>query len=146
MGYHCVCIRTHVCSPSHFTHISMTKIKHIIVPIAITIAIGIIVTIYYLFDPSTNLFPQCLFYQLTGWECIGCGSQRMVHALLHGDFVAAWHYNPAIIVVSPILLVMLIASYLRNIKPRFYNVVYSPWVVWTVIGGLLAWGVLRNIF
>ena len=124
----------------------MTKSMRIIVPIAIAIAIGIFITIYYTFDPESNLFPQCIFYQLTGWECAGCGSQRMLHALLHGDVVAAWHYNPAILIVSPILLVMLIASFFRNKKPRFYNAVYSPWVVWSVLGGLLAWWILRNIF
>lgn len=116
----------------------------IIVPVAI--AIGAFIAIYYIFDPANNLFPKCLFYQLTGWECAGCGSQRMVHALLHGDFVAAWHYNPAILILSPVFVLMLIASFYRNRLPRFYNIVYSPWVVWSVLGSILAWWIGRNIF
>ena len=109
------------------------------------LAVGIFIAIYYFFDPENHTFPQCVFYKLTGWKCAGCGSQRMFHALLHGDIAMAWHYNAAILIATPILVTMAIAGALRHQKPRFYNVMYSQWVIWSIVGGLMAWWILRNL-
>lgn len=123
----------------------MTKLtKSYIVPAVL--AVGFFIAIYYLFDPEKHPFPQCIFFQLTGWECIGCGSQRMFHALLHGDFALAWHYNAAILITTPILAIMAVAGGFRRQLPRFYNVMYSQWVIWSIVSGLTAWWILRNIF
>ncbi len=123
----------------------MTKsIKRYVVPVVI--AVGIFIAIYYIFDPESHPFPQCIFHRLTGWECAGCGSQRMFHALLHGNIYQAWQYNAAILIATPILIALLIASLFRHRWSRFYDVMYSRWVIWSVVGGLIAWWILRNIF
>src|SRR5690606_2629375 len=44
-----------------------------------------VVGFYGLVDPATGILPSCPFYTLTHWYCPGCGSQRALHALLHGD-------------------------------------------------------------
>ena len=57
-----------------------------------TLLIGLVVAalvvfgfIYFALDPSrSDLFPRCVFLSLTGYKCPGCGSQRAIHALLHG--------------------------------------------------------------
>lgn len=38
----------------------------------------------------------CPLRMLTGWECPLCGGTRLGSALLHGDLVAAFAYNPLI--------------------------------------------------
>jgi len=54
----------------------------------------------YFFNPSTHgFYPACLFHQLTGLNCPGCGSTRALYALLHGHFQAAWRDN-ALFMVS----------------------------------------------
>jgi hypothetical protein len=56
------------------------------------------------FDPQrSNFFPRCLFHELTGFACPGCGLTRGFHALFHGDLLAALHYN-AILPLYAILL------------------------------------------
>jgi len=45
----------------------------------------------------------CLNKQLLGLDCPGCGLQRSVDLLLHGEFVAAFQMYPAI---YPILLLL----------------------------------------
>lgn len=36
----------------------------------------------------------CLIKLQTGWECVGCGLTRGARALLRGEFLAAWAFNP----------------------------------------------------
>lgn len=38
----------------------------------------------------------CLNKTFLGMECMGCGGQRAFWALIHGDFIAAFRYYPAI--------------------------------------------------
>ncbi|MFM5905919.1 MAG: DUF2752 domain-containing protein [Micrococcales bacterium] len=56
------------------------------------------------FLPS-YLWPRCPVYALTGIYCPGCGGQRAVSALLHGDFLGAVDQN-ALIFVIPIFIVL----------------------------------------
>jgi len=58
-------------------------------------AFGIIIIVLYgFFDPELYSFPPCLFRSLTGWLCPGCGSQRAIHQILHGNLVASFKLNP----------------------------------------------------
>lgn len=48
-----------------------------------------------LVDPNEpGHFPGCPFLALTGYWCPGCGSTRMLHALVHGDLATALARNP----------------------------------------------------
>lgn len=48
--------------------------------------------------------PQCLVSELTGYECFGCGLNRAAMAMLSGDFVTAFRFNPLIYIYSPLLI------------------------------------------
>jgi hypothetical protein len=50
-----------------------------------------------------GLHTICLFDNLLGHECYGCGITRAVLSVLHFDFVAAWRYNRLVVVVAPLL-------------------------------------------
>lgn len=119
------------------------KNRHIVMvtpPVAI-----IVLCVYFYFDPTLYPFPKCSFYSMTGWECPGCGIQRAIHALLHGDIAIAWQYNPFVFFVMPILLLFYIAEFFKGKYPRFYLAVNSRYV--TLGCGLLivAWWIVRNI-
>lgn len=43
--------------------------------------------------------PRCGFHVITGLPCPACGATRSVVALLHGDFVRAWQFNPIVFLV-----------------------------------------------
>lgn len=47
--------------------------------------------------------PLCLFRNITGHECPGCGMTRALASLAYLDPVGAWHYNRAVVVVAPLL-------------------------------------------
>jgi hypothetical protein len=59
----------------------------------------------YAVDPNRHaVYPQCLFYNLTGLYCAGCGATRACHALLHGRVVEALHDNALFVGVLPFVL------------------------------------------
>ncbi len=99
-----------------------------------------IVVFLALFDPTEVPAPQCTFRLLTGLECPGCGTQRAIHALLHGRVAEAWGYNAALFVALPLLA-------LYALSPRrLEKVLYSPAMLWSIAAATAAWWILRNLF
>ena len=60
-----------------------------------------LIPLEWLFDEGHTL---CLFHNLTGQECWGCGMTRALASVAYLDFGAAWGYNRAVVVVAPLLL------------------------------------------
>ncbi|DAB15882.1 TPA: hypothetical protein CPU00_04435 [Candidatus Gastranaerophilales bacterium HUM_18] len=48
--------------------------------------------------------PICLWKNLSGYNCPGCGITRAFHSLCILDFKSAYNYNPSIFIVAPLLL------------------------------------------
>ena len=102
----------------------------------LSIAIG--ATYLFIFEPGkSGFFPACPFRTLTGFTCPGCGSTRGLHSLLHGDVVAAFEFNPLMVVALPFLLYAL-ARYTaaavsgRPLQKHHLNSKYI-WVLFAVI-------------
>jgi hypothetical protein len=51
-----------------------------------------------------NQHSICLFKNLTGHECYGCGMTRAILSGIHLQFVNAFHYNKLFIIVLPLLV------------------------------------------
>ncbi len=67
--------------------------------------------------------PLCAIRSFTGHDCPTCGTTRSLWNIFHGNFAAAWRFNPIGFVVTAVLarrvlvlLAMLYASY-RAAKP-----------------------------
>ncbi len=39
-------------------------------------------------------WPSCFFHAVTGHPCLTCGATRSAIAFFHGNFAAAWKWNP----------------------------------------------------
>ena len=52
----------------------------------------------------------CLFCNIFGNECWGCGFTRAAYLVLHGEFCAAWEQNRLIIVTIPLLSILWLHS------------------------------------
>ena len=46
----------------------------------------------------------CLYTNIFGIECWGCGITRAIFSALHLRFAEAWEYNRLVVIVLPILL------------------------------------------
>lgn len=110
----------------------------------LTLAVG--ATYLFIFEPGkTGFFPACPFRTLTGFTCPGCGSTRGLHRLLHGDVVAAFEFNPLMVVSLPFLLYALVryttaAVTGRPLKANRLNAKYI-WVLFVVI---ISFWIFRN--
>jgi len=60
----------------------------------------------------------CLFKNLTGRECYGCGMTRAIISAIQFDFETAFHYNKLIVIVFPLLLY----EWMKTIKVLFYEI------------------------
>lgn len=103
--------------------------------------------VFFTFNPETSaIFPRCPFLVLTGLKCPGCGSQRGIHALLHGDVPAAFHYNALMVLSLPIIFLLLYAEVVRRKRPAFYARIQRPAYIWVYFSLVLIWSVARNVF
>lgn len=100
---------------------------------------AVIVVFLALFDPTEVAAPQCTFRLLTGLDCPGCGTQRAIHALLHGRVADAWGYNAALFVAVPLIII-----YMWSPR-RMERVLYAPATLWTIAAATAAWWVFRNL-
>jgi hypothetical protein len=48
----------------------------------------------------------CVTKKLFGFECMGCGGQRALSLLVHGEFIAAFKMYPAIYTLIPLALLI----------------------------------------
>lgn len=98
------------------------------------------------FDPGAagSFFPSCLFHDLTGWYCPGCGITRALHALVHFDPLRAVAMNAMLVLSLPLLGVMALQGFTRRaLLPEAVSRVAFNGRVW--IGALILFGVLRNL-
>ena len=67
--------------------------------------------------------PSCVFHELTGWACPGCGATRCVRYALRGAFHAAFLVNPLMfatlagIVIFDLYAAMVLALRLPRWRP-----------------------------
>lgn len=79
--------------------------------------------------------PHCVFHDLTGLFCPGCGNTRALRALLHGDLFLSLRYNLLLIPAFAIIAMLWWRPALA----------LKPSVAWTIAVVVTAFVVLRNI-
>ncbi len=116
-------------------------------PAAATVAAAAAGLVLYSVDPHEGgHYPTCPFLATTGLFCPGCGSLRAIHDLLHGDLAGSLARNPAILLALPYLVLALVTWVLRTTgRPAPRSTSLPPWAIWTLLAGVLAYGVLRNL-
>lgn len=118
-----------------------------LVIVLVIAALMVLGFIYYALDPSaSSVFPRCAFLSLTGYKCPGCGSQRAIHALLHGDVAGAFRFNTLLFIAIPWIALCLFAESQRVRNTRLYARLNAPLLIWLFLALVLIWWLLRNIF
>lgn len=124
----------------------MTITKRGILWTAAIVFVAAAVFIFATTDPEKRvLFPKCPFHALTGLQCPGCGSQRAIHALLHGQIAKAIGYNGLLVASIPVIGVIAAAEAGRKNHPKFHAAVNSPKTIAVILAVIAAWWIIRNI-
>lgn len=114
--------------------------------IVVTISLIALAIAYYLFDPvEVKWMPKCMWKVATATDCPGCGSQRMAHALMHGDFRGAWHANAYALCMIPVIIFLLCLEFAKARYPKLYATVHRPAVITSLAATVILWWVLRNL-
>ncbi|MBQ7016859.1 MAG: DUF2752 domain-containing protein [Firmicutes bacterium] len=98
---------------------------------------------YWLWIRLTGLSIPCLYVITTGLRCPGCGSTRMMLALLRLDFTAAFSYNPVVFVLFCVWNLIALLCVIG--KPHFVQksrFIYT--VFWISLFVMIVFGILRN--
>lgn len=121
------------------------KKKRIINVIFISlICLAVITGIYFLYIKKIIVIP-CIFHELTGLYCPGCGMTRALASLANLEIYQAIRYNALIIFLVPAFLLYIvfkIKSYINNEKNKFNILNY---LLWSALIITILYGILRNI-
>ena len=112
---------------------------------SIILLITILFCGYFLYfnDPiNSDYTPKCWFKVFTGLSCPGCGFQRCMHAMFHGDFLSAIKYNLFLAIGIPIVLVSAVTETIRQNNSSILN----SRVAYTYLFLYFAWFIVRNVF
>lgn len=108
--------------------------------------LAVLAVVYFFVDPmEVRWMPRCIWKVATGTDCPGCGSQRMAHALMHGDLLGAWHANAYALCMLPLIGWMLWLELFRKRHPRLYGKFHSPVVIRVLAASVLIWWIARNM-
>ena len=117
--------------------IKYSKMKLILILISFLI-------IYFILNELLDVGIPCLFYEITGYYCPGCGITRLLFSLLKLDFYQAFRYNPLIFILIIITVIYWLVKFIlkkfMNISIEIPNYVYYILLVIVII-----FGILRNI-
>jgi hypothetical protein len=91
--------------------------------------------------------PGCLFRKYTGIECPGCGMTRGTYAILHGEFIEGFLYNPVGMILFPLAMIALgieVIGWVRG-KPLPFRLNPGRWGATVLAVVIIAWWILRNL-
>ena len=103
--------------------------------------------IYLLIGEALHIVIPCVFFEVTGLYCPGCGSTRMLKSIIKLDFYQAFRFNPFLFILFPFALVLLIDhiySLLKGKKSLYKKI--PNYVYNTILVIALIYWILRNIF
>lgn len=108
---------------------------------------GVIALFYFkVFPNEIGFILRCPLYDTTGVYCPGCGSQRAIHNLVHGNFLAALKQN-IMLILGGLALLYHYGIVLSNsiFKTNFKSILNNKKVLLIALAILLLFWILRNI-
>ena len=108
---------------------------------------GALVLLFFFAPDRYPFYPRCLFHSLTGWQCPGCGGLRATHCLLHGNLAGAFHFNPLLVTLLPVMLLFAMVAGVKRLTGRdLVHPFRRPAWLWVLFAVVVAFGIGRNLF
>ena len=78
--------------------------------------ISLYIFLYFIPIESPILEKICIIKKVTGSNCFNCGMTRAFLSISHFDFRTAYTYNPRVIIVFPITIILYLYHWYQYIK------------------------------
>lgn len=123
------------------------RARAVLAPLAVAVAAGAGTLLVALVDPGEpGHYPTCPFLALTGLYCPGCGGLRAVHALTHGDPITALGFNPLVVVMIPVVVLLWGRWTLFSWQGRRdVGKAINPAYIWAFLGLMIVFWIVRNV-
>lgn len=102
-------------------------------------AIWIVVCVWF-----EEFAPKCILKFVSGYDCPACGAQRAVRHLAMGEFSAAFWCNPYLAVLSPYMVLAVIAEIGGAATARLRERLTDRRIIIAAALIMLFWWILRN--
>ena len=105
-----------------------------------------VAAVVFFFNPSAHgFYPICLFHQLTGLNCPGCGGTRALYALLHGHWQLAIKDNALFVVLLAAAVPRGIWFAARQIQRKPAASFLPAKFLWALLVIAVVFAVMRNL-
>jgi len=106
-----------------------------------------LVNIYYVLYYKYKIVIPCLFHEITGLYCPGCGITRMIFSLFKLDLYQAFRYNSFVFFLLPFIIFYFVDTIIKWLKGQknylYLKINDKEWIILLVIA--LLFGILRNL-
>lgn len=115
----------------------------LILSLIIFITILLVGVTYFCIFVKGGIAIPCMFYEITGYYCPGCGITRCLTSILLLQFYQAFRYNMLVFVFLPFAVLYGMVTYIYWITDHMVKSV--PNYIWTILLIItILFGVMRN--
>lgn len=103
---------------------------------------------YYYINKYTGFYIPCIFREITGLKCPGCGITHMIFDMLNFRFVEAFYENPLVFIYFPFIVAYYFyMTYLYIYNKRDKVLTKIPNYIWTIMIVItIIYGIVRNFY
>lgn len=121
--------------------------KRIFKLLSILFLLILLLLLYLFLTKNYNFYIPCVFKEITGFYCPGCGITRCLLAFLNLNFYQAFRYNPLVFLMLPFLLVYISYKIYLYVTEKEDKIIKKiPNYIWYILLFItILFGILRNI-
>lgn len=122
--------------------------KRLLQVVKIYIILLFVLISYYYINMYTGVFIPCVFRELTGFKCPGCGITHMFFDLINFRFKDAFYDNPLVFIYLPFIVAYFVyLSYLYIYNKKDNILVKMPKVYLAIVIIItIIYGIIRNVY
>jgi hypothetical protein len=132
----------------YFIPVEADRARQLMITAGVWLSLASVAIFLFFFNPASpanQWFPKCPFRLVTGMQCPGCGSTRAFYQLLHLHPIAAFKFNPLMILTLPFIVYGFLGFTRSALMGRPQRRLFIPPIyLWAWLFLLIFFWVFRN--
>jgi len=132
----------------YFIPVEADRARQLMITAGVWLSLAAVAIFLFFFNPaspSNQWFPKCPFRLVTGMQCPGCGSTRAFYQLLHLHPIAAFKFNPLMVLTLPFIVYGFLGFTRSALMGRPQRRLFIPPIyLWAWLFLLIFFWVFRN--